>query len=492
MSTLVVINTAFPLPAPDIEALIEGRMIVVLPRIFINPGRQFALYPTDTSVNGLPTEQYYRSNFLPTVERSLAELDAETVLIKAWARCEFCQVIDETETLDILSQLSVWTKQALLQTRAQRGNLFLAFLRVHRLPQPVEIPIQPSPRFFSLPQPLTVTDATPVLGDIFFEQRCRQLIEPKSSLHPELEVLQGAIAPLSDHNLAAKELDYETRTLLGWSGYKSTGSIPPTLVWIQTIAKVGHSSDRDQFESLVRKSLVELGFTNSNPNPKTSLNAEAMGEAEGLDFYCDAPYPVVGEFQARQPQNMPNSVSDQRLNLGYTHLGEAQFNDSVKIIFAADPLTPAAHKAAVKNNMNVIRPETWQRLVELKAQHQGSINLLELKPCLQQAPFGEEADAKVNQYIDKVQQDIKVRSRLVELVKNYLHNAGLRDTTVEAIHGLYTTSQPPHPLNLEEMHDILIELSSPLTGYLGRIRGKDWKSDRFYFLRELKLDRELA
>jgi hypothetical protein len=98
----------------------------------------------------------------------------------------------------------------------------------------------------------------------------------------------------------------------------------------------------------------------------------------------------------------------------------------------------------------------------------------------------------VNHYIDKVQQDIKVRSRLVELVKNYLHNAGLRDTTVEAIHGLYTTSQPPHPLNLEEIHDILIELSSPLTGYLGRIKGKDWKSDRFYFLRELKLDRELA
>lgn len=492
MSTLVVINTAFPLPAPDIEALIEGRMIVVIPRIFINPGRQFALYPTDTSVNVLPTEQYYRSNFLHTVQRSLAELDAETVLIKAWARCEFCQVIDGTETLDLLSQLSVWTKEALLQTRTQRGNLFLAFLRVHRLPHVLEIPVQSSPRFFSLPQPLTVTAATPVLGDIFFEQRCRQLIEPKSSLHPELEVLQGAIAPLSDHNLAAKELDYETKILLGWSGYKSTGSIPPTLVWIQTIAKVGHSSAHDQFETLVRKSLIELGFTNSHPNPKTSLNAEAIGEEEGLDFYCDAPYPLVGECQASPEENVPNRVSDHLLNLGYTHLGNPQFDDFVKIFFAAHPLTPADQKAAVENHMNVIRPETWQRLVELKAQHQGSINLLELKPCLQQAPFGEEADAKVNHYIDKVQQDIKVRSRLVALVKNYLHNAGLRDTTVEAIHGLYTASQPHHPLAPEEMHDILIELASPLTGYLGRIKGKDWHGDRFYFLRELKLERELA
>jgi hypothetical protein len=35
------------------------------------------------------------------------------------------------------------------------------------------------------------------------------------------------------------------------------------------------------------------------------------------------------------------------------------------------------------------------------------------------------------------------------------------------------------------MHEILIELSSPLTGYLGRKKGSDWKSDRFYFIRNL-------
>jgi hypothetical protein len=488
MSTLVVINTAFPLPAPDIEALIEGRTIAAIPRIFINPGRQFALYPTDTSVNALPTEQYYRSNFLPTAQRSLAELDSETVLIKAWARCELCQVMDQAESLDLLSQLSVWTKEALLQTRSKRGNIFLAFLRVYRLPQPVEIPVQQSPRFFSLPQPLTGTEATPVLGNIFFKQRCRQMIEPNLSLHPELEAVQAAIAPLSNNHLAAKELEYDIKTFLAWSGYKSTGQIPPTLVWIQTIAKVGNSSDRDSFKTLVRKSLIELGFTNSNQNPKASLNPEATGVAESLDFYCDAPYPVVGACQASQQENVPNSVSDQLIHLGHTHLGNAQFDHSVKIIFAADPLTKRDRKAAVENKMNIIRPETWQRLVELKAQHQGSINLLDLKPCLQQAPFGEEADAKVNRYIDKVQQNLKVRSRLVALVKNYLHNAGLRDTTVEAIHGLYTASPPPQPLTLEEMHEILIELSSPLTGYLGRIKGKEWRSDRFYFLRDLKLE----
>jgi hypothetical protein len=46
----------------------------------------------------------------------------------------------------------------------------------------------------------------------------------------------------------------------------------------------------------------------------------------------------------------------------------------------------------------------------------------------------------------------------------------------------------PQPLKYEEMHHILIELSSPLTGYLGRIKGDNWQSDRFYFLRNLPLD----
>ena len=49
-------------------------------------------------------------------------------------------------------------------------------------------------------------------------------------------------------------------------------------------------------------------------------------------------------------------------------------------------------------------------------------------------------------------------------------------------------SKPPKQLSREELHEILIELSSPLTGFLGRIKGDDWRRDRFYFLRDLLLD----
>ena len=139
----------------------------------------------------------------------------------------------------------------------------------------------------------------------------------------------------------------------------------------------------------------------------------------------------------------------------------------------------------LNNQMNVITPETLEKLVELQSNYQGCVDLLELKQCLQQEPFGL-ADDKVNSYISKIEDDLKLRSHLVELVKYYLQNSKLDSTGVEALHGVYFCSQPPQPLQIKEMHEILIELSSSSTGYLGRIKGADWKSDKFYFLRNLR------
>ncbi len=47
------------------------------------------------------------------------------------------------------------------------------------------------------------------------------------------------------------------------------------------------------------------------------------------------------------------------------------------------------------------------------------------------------------------------------------------------LYGAYI-SQSPIPLKKEEFRDILLELSSPLTGYLGN------SGDGFYFLRHIK------
>ena len=72
MSASVLIYNALRLPAADVEALIIGRLIVAVPRKFINPGQKFALYPANIWINLLPHEQHYRSSFLPVAQNANA------------------------------------------------------------------------------------------------------------------------------------------------------------------------------------------------------------------------------------------------------------------------------------------------------------------------------------------------------------------------------------------------------------------------------------
>ena len=488
MSYSVFVDTALQLPPPDVEALIEGRVIAAMPRIFLEPGRSFALYPANISINLLPHEQYYRSSFLPIAKTSFSQLTSETILIKAWAKCELCQILNDPESLEVLSQLTVWTTEALQQTLLEKPYIFLAYLRVYLLPQPLEIPVHPSGNFVSLPKSLTVTDSTPVLSESIFAKRRQQLEKLEPPEHPELEELQSALVHLSTTNPKAKQLDAELKMFLGWSKKSPTTQPDPDLGWIQTISQVGNSSDGDGFEKLVRKGFIKLGFGNSNSNPKASLDPESTGGAGGLDFYCETPYQVVGECKATKSESVADGTPAQLIKLGHKHLQE-QYNCCIKIIMAAGQLNTHAQKVASGNHMNVIRPETLQRLVELKAKHPGSINLLDLKPCLEQEPFGEDADVKVNRYIERVWDKIKVRSQIVQAVKQLCYSDSEFPTVVEIKVQYNAKFATNFKLTYQSVSDLTIELSSPLTGYLGRReKGNDAEGDRFYFLRDLLLD----
>ncbi|MDB9512327.1 tetratricopeptide repeat protein [Kamptonema animale CS-326] len=268
---------------------------------------------------------------------------------------------------------------------------------------------------------------------------------------------------------------------------KATTQPPPDLDWIKTIAKIGNSSDGIAFEKLCRKSLIELGFGNSNSNPKASLDPELTGGPGGLDFYCETPYQVVGECKATKSEAVADGTPAQLIKLGHKHLQE-KYKSCIKIIMAAGQLNKDAKQTAIGNHINVIRPETLQKLVELKAKHPGSINLLELKACLEQQLFGEDADAKLNAYINKILEEIKLRSHIISILKQYLENTGHERISVEALFGAYGMYKPPKKWSREDLHEILIELSSPLTGYLGRIKGESLERDSFYFLRDLIID----
>ncbi|MDY6898503.1 MAG: DUF1802 family protein, partial [Cyanobacteriota bacterium] len=432
MNSLLPISTALCLPASDIAALIQGRIIAAIPKMFIRPGQKFALYPVDSLAIPIPIDKYYCSNFLPVTQSIIKKSE-----IQAYAQCELSQIIDDNQSLEKLSRLTIWTQEALDKILHQQQHIFLSYLRVYKLSQPYEISLEIQSnklgKYIGLPKPLTVSNTNPVLPDNIFNTRKRQLEKLEPPPHPELENLLDVLSPLAIKNAAAKQFQDNIHLFLGWSNQKLAKHFDSDLTWINKIAEVGNSSDGNEFERLTRKSFIKLGFSCSNTNSKANLDPEKVGGAGGVDFYCEYPYPVVGECKATKSEKVPSSTPGQLIQLGKNHLQE-KYEPCVKIILAAGELTKDALLTTQNNHMNVITPETLEKLVELQSNYQGCVNLLELKQCLQQEPFGL-ADDKVNSYIRKIEQDIKLRSHLVELVKYYLQNSNLDSTGVEALHG---------------------------------------------------------
>jgi hypothetical protein len=449
-----------------------------------NQGEQYALYPGIISGN-LPCDRSYRSSFLPVAQKALDRLNSDKVLIKAWARCEGCQPLNDRESLQALSRLTVWTTEALQQTLLEKPYLFLAYLRVYLLPQPLEMPVHPSGNFVSLPKSLTVTDSTPVLSESIFAKRRQKLQKLEPPEHPELEELQSALVHLSTTNPKAKQLDAEIKIFLGWSSHKPVKPIKPDLAWTNTIAALGNRTkelDTDKsnyqagtdFEIVVRDSLEFLGFT---------IDYAHKGGAGGLDLLCSKPYPLVGECKAGK--KIPNDTAVQLLNLGTLRLKDKEIlAKATKLIIGPGVPTTQLMDAAKIHGMAIMNPETLEKLVKLQSKYPNSVDLFKLKEYLKPG----QSDDEVAKYIEQVEQEIKVRSHLLHILKTYQENTGDERASVDVLSGAYSMSNPPKKLSPEELHEILVELSSPLTGYAGRIKGENLGRDRFYFLRDLSLD----
>ncbi|BAY33978.1 hypothetical protein NIES2107_58830 [Nostoc carneum NIES-2107] len=484
MSDSTLINTALCLPYLDIEALLQGRMITAIPRTFIHPGRSFALCAVESSINLLSDEDYYRQSFLQTdIINSLLNQVSKIALVKAWARCELCQVLNNAESLAALSELTIWKTKGLQEILKQRQNIFLAYLQVYKLDKSIEIEVNSNSQFAVLSQPINGAESSLVLSDRNFAQRKRQLEQLEPPLHPELEELQSSLASLTISQPEAKQLDDDIKVFLGWSRDKLIKQPDSNLAWINDIAKLGDRSiEKDEkksnyqagtdFENIARQSLEFLGF---------NVESAFKGGAGGLDLYCSKPYPIVCECKAGKL--IPSGTVEELIKLGGMHLGADQFIDSAKLVIG--PGNPSADllKAAQKWKVSIINAMSLQKLVEFKAKYPGGINLVELQKYLEPGQI----DYKIDEYIDKAERQIKLRSHIVQLVKNYLQNSGIESAGVDSLHGAYFGSNPPQPVKPQEMHEILIELSSPLAGYLGREKGSDWKSDRFYYLRDLPL-----
>ena len=253
--------------------------------------------------------------------------------------------------------------------------------------------------------------------------------------------------------------------------------------WVQTISTLGDRSiEQDQgkssyqagtdFENIVKDSLAFLGFT---------IDEAHKGGAGGLDFFCSKPYPLTGECKAGS--KVRSGTTEELIKLGGMRLGKDKFLASNKIIIGAGKINNDVITAAHEWQVSIIKAMTLQKLVELKAKYNGAINLFELKEYLQAG----QTDEAIQKYIDKVKHEIKVRSQVVQAVKD-LQKDNPEYSTSKEIRIRYNANHPDAIIDLEVLQDLLIELSSPLAGYLGRVERDGKRCDQFYYLRDLPQD----
>lgn len=399
---MTILNVSLCLPELDIFALRRGHSIVAVTERFIVPGKSFALLPCPYAVQ---LEQYQPS-FL-----AHAEVEPTTPLaVTHWGNCVLCQQLTEKDVIEAISSRTIWTKEALSQrwqdsASPKGGSLFLAFLQICTLPRTLDVAITPACeqlyKFVPLPIYTEVTEQNFVLSPEEFIAAKEQLLSAQDLSRQDDSQLKDPL----------KSLEEKVST-------------PPTVEeileapdWAEKIAEYGHSSDGHTFEKLVRKGLIELGFSNSSEQLAASLDPRATGGAGGLDFYADQPYKIVGECKASQNQRINSDAATQLVRLGLQNLQHDEYLDCVKIVVAAGSLTAGANQIARGHRINIIRPEAIQRLVTSRLTLENDFDLFQLKSSLESEPFGEEANQKVDKYIDWCLSEWSERQEYGQLVE---------------------------------------------------------------------------
>lgn len=437
--TEATIFAALRLPTGVLSSLESGSITAIYAQSFNRPKQDFALCSDDP--------------------------EASEVKISAWARCEGSQQFSEKDKCDIIAVHLQVPLESLQNAIEQNGFIWLSYLRVYYLPSPIIIKNSTKGVFIALENRIYINKMQPVLDDITYEKRKREVknLEPPEPLDVQIQKM-------------LEEVEFQRKM----ESLKK-------LDWIKTITTLGDRSIEleekkntyqagTDFENIAKQGLEFLGFT---------IDESHKGGAGGLDLFCSKPYPLIGECKAGK--SIPSGTTEELIKLGGMRLETENFRDSTKLVIGAGNPTPDVITAAYKWKVSIIKAMTLQKLVELKAKYDGAIDLFKLKEYLQAGQI----DDKIDEYIQKVESEIKLRSQIVQTVKE--EQDGNQYVSVTEIRSTYNAKyvRSPQPrLDDLVMKDLLVELSSPLAGYLGRVEEAGKKCDRFYYLRDLPIENE--
>ena len=457
----ISIRTAFCLAATDVEHLIQGYTVAALSRTFLQADQDFALCSMESLV------------------------DHSEAIIEAWARVEFCSILTTPEEVQQLSRLTFWSRDALHAQMQAKNRLFLACLRVHHLSdrtqmQVKEVSADKLGGFIKLPTWLATTDEHPALDRDFFHWQATQLKELKP--HPYIEKQQDLF------NMDDFDLRHQIIAFLKWKDEQSTKPSAEQQKFIADIVHLGEYSKKlddgknnhqigTDFENIARESLSFLGFT---------IDEHHKGGAGGLDIYCSSPYPLIVECKAGQ--KIPSSTTEQLIRIAGTKFqNQEQIFSSSKLIIGPGKPSPDVVRAANTFNVSIMSPNALQKLVKIQTKYPNSINLIELKEFLKPGVI----DQRIDQYLEeRVLNKLHFHARIIRVIADHLKQNSVSDLSVKQVMKLCNDANFPEQIHDEELHEILIELSSPFAGYLGRKKALDkyWINDRFYYLRDLVID----
>lgn len=468
---MISINNALRLPQQNLDLLVNGKSINCLSKTFVATNRCFALYPDIQS----------------------QELDI--IDIAYWAECTDCKSIGEDFSIPRLSNLIGISIEEITEIFQKRSNIFLTSLRTYKLPNPLQVVYQSTGNFIPLSEIVNINELLSIISDHDFNKLINETKELELTIVSDFSLeSENTIFDQNEVFLQLKEEFLNNNSEDKTKEAKKTWLNIKDLSWIEDISKYGDRTIEENkaksnyqagtdFENIVKQSLEFLGFT---------VDITHKGGAGGLDLFCSKPYPIAGECKSGRSKS--DKAVEQIDRIAKRILKENYLLASGLIIIGSgeqpsNQLIDSAISSKVTGSIkiNIIKAITLQKLVEIKAKYNGAIDLFELKKCLQ----GGQIDEEIDKYIQKVESEIKLRSHIVQLVKTYLTNKGIPDIALDTLQGAYDFSNPPRNLTREEeLKEILIELSSPLAGYLGRVKGNGGNCDRFYYLRDLPIEHE--
>jgi Holliday junction resolvase-like predicted endonuclease len=240
---------------------------------------------------------------------------------------------------------------------------------------------------------------------------------------------------------------------------------------LEDYLRLAHSSQGAAFEEATRKCFEALGFL---------LDRDFQGQAGEIDFVTTHPYMVFAECQASEGANVSVTIVDKLLRHRRRYLAQKRLptvDGDCRIVvseFATDQLVADA----VTENVTIIKPSQIAALLKFKREYPGAVNPYNLRGLLETPG---DATAHVIRFIDGLRDEIEQRVGIIEVLKNdrFARQGEVSGRDPGWIQARVEIELEIHvPLN--DLEQILRELTSPLVGCVGTRKDREGRVAFFY------------